>query len=425
MQFNTTQRQFSHYPQKSGLRKKVFLGFLAVLMAILALGGRLYYKSTFSEAKEEAKKSEPTPQVAANKPDYNLVDYIIKPGDTLETVMSQFNVKPSEWVLAADSAKDIYNLDELKTGHILRVAMKNNPGLVRMEYEYDNNSNLIVERSAGGFSARTEPIQYDIEQAKVGGIINSSLFQTATELGIPDGVIMETTNILAWQVDFVSDVREGDSFKILYERRLRNGKYANYGNIFGVRFTNQGKDYWATYFDDQKGASGYYDLEGNSVKKSFLKSPLQYKYISSGFSNSRLHPVLKKYLSHKAIDYSAQAGTPIAAVGDGRITYAGWKDGGDGNFIEIKHNETYTTRYSHMQNIAKGIKVGSEVKQNDVIGYVGSTGYSTGSHLQYAMLKEGGAVNPLEIDLPSGDPIKQDSLNEFKVKADEVVSQLK
>ena len=425
MEFNISQRQFSPYSRKSRLRKKVFLGALVILVTILAFGSRFYYKSTFSEAKEETNKLEPTPKVVASKPDYSLVDYAIKPGDTLETVMGQFNVKPSEWIAAADSAKDIYSLDNLKTGHMLRVALKDNPGLVRMEYEYDSNNNLIVERSADGFAARTEPIQYDIEQAKVGGEITSSLFETATKLGIPDGVIMETTNILAWQVDFVSDVREGDSFKILYEKRLRDGKYANYGNIFGVRFTNQGKDYWATYFDDQKGTSGYYDLEGNSVKKSFLKSPLQYKYISSGFSNSRLHPVLKKYLSHKAIDYSAQAGTPIAAVGDGRITYAGGIGGGAGNFIEIKHNETYTTRYSHMQNIAKGIKVDSEVKQNDIIGYVGSTGYSTGSHLQYAMLKDGEAVNPLEIDLPSGDPIKQESLNEFKLKADEVAQQLK
>ena len=425
MQFHISQAESSLNPRKSRLRKKVFLVFLVVLVAVLALGSRFYYKSTFSQAREESKKSEPTPRLVVSKPDYNSIDYVIKPGDTFETVMRQFNVEPSEWVLAADSAKDIYNLDNLKTGQILRVALKDNPGLVRIEYEYDNNNNLIVERSADGFAGRSEPIQYDIEQAKVGGEITSSLFETAAELSIPDGVIMETTNILAWQVDFVSDVREGDSFKILYERRLRNGQYANYGNIFGVRFTNQGKDYWATYFQDRKGTSGYYDLEGNSVIKPFLKSPLQYKYISSGYSNSRLHPVLKKYLAHKAIDYSAQPGTPIAAVGKGRITYAGWKDGGDGNFVEIKHNETYTTRYSHMQKIAKGLKVGSEVKQNDIIGYVGSTGFSTGSHLQYAMLKDGEAINPLEVDLPSGDPVELDSLNEFKLKADEIAKQLK
>lgn len=423
--FQTSKLEQSFSGRRSS-NKVRFLFAGAILLVLLGIGGVRFFQSDSTKVQEEL--IEPSPvqeQKISKEPEYNMTNYTVEPGDTFEAVMRQFGVEPSDWIAVLEASGEIYDLNNLKDDHILRIALKDNPGLARLEYEYDDENILVVERSESGFSARNEPIEYNIEVEQVGGDITSSLFETASKLGIDDGVIMEITNILAWQVDFVSDVRAGDSFEVLYEKRFRNSEYADYGNILGVRFTNQGEDYWAVYFKDKEGTRGYYDLEGNSIKKVFLKSPLQYKYISSDYTSNRFHPVLKKYLPHEAIDYSAQAGTPIAAVGDGRVTYAGWKDGGDGIFVEIRHNETYTTRYSHMQKVADVVEVGAKVKQNDVIGYVGSTGFSTGSHLQYAMLENGEAVNPLEVDLPSGDPVNPDYMDEFKLKAEEVSSKLK
>jgi murein DD-endopeptidase MepM/ murein hydrolase activator NlpD len=425
MKFNESHLEQS-LPHRLRSRLRYKIPFTVSLLAVLAISSYGYYKLSVPETKKKECVAELIPEETQKEPEHDsVVNYIIKPDDTFETVMRQFEIEPSNWLAVAESAKDVHDLDTLKVGQSLRLSLKNNPGLVKLEYEYDDENILVVERSDNGFVARNDLIQYDIEVAQVGGEVTSSLFETASELGVSDGVIMEITNILAWQVDFVSDVRAGDSFQLLYEKRFRDGKYVDYGDILGVRFTNQGNDYWAVYFKDPEGVTGYYDLEGNSIKKTFLKSPLQYKYISSGYSGSRLHPVLKTYLAHEAIDYAAQAGTPVAAVGEGRVTYAGWKDGGDGIFVEIKHNDIYTTRYSHMQNIADSIKVGSEVKQNGVIGYVGSTGLSTGSHLQYAMLKNGEAVNPFTVDLPSGESVGSAYLSDYKSKAQEIINQLK
>ncbi len=397
--------------------------FLILIVIVLAF---VWY--AFPLVRAQISKQEPqnkvTPQPVEEKKQFDEEEYTVKSGDTLDTILQQFNVSPAERLKVFDAAKDVYDLANLRTGQVLRIiSTATSDDMVRLEYEYDGESILIVERDGQDFVARQEAIEYDIEIARADGEITSSLFASASEAGVEDGVIMEITDILAWEVDFVSDIRVGDSFKIVYEKRFRDGEYADYGRILGVMFTNQGNDYWAIYYEDPNGNKGYYDREGNSTKKAFLKSPLQYKYISSGYTNSRLHPVLKKYLPHRAIDYAAKSGTPVAAVGSGRVTYAGRK-GGDGIFVEIKHNNSYITRYSHLRGIAKGIKVGSRVEQNDIIGYVGSTGFSTGPHLQYAMLKNNTPVNPLTIDLPSGDPVPDEFMNDFMAVVREVESQM-
>ncbi len=419
---NDNNKNITH--SKNGKLISRFTFAFSMIVIITVAGFTFDWMDVVKGEKDISEKNLEQTEIESKKntsPD--MTEYTIEPGDTFDSIMEKFGVNQADRLLVFEVAKEIHDFSELRSGQVIRLNVQDGIGLTRLEYEYGDEDILVIERGDEGFTAINVPIEYEVKIATANGEIKSSLFGAAAEQNVPDGVIMEITDILAWQVDFVSDVRVGDSFKIVYEKRYRDGEYVDYGRVLGVVFTNQNEDSWAIFYENEDGEKGYYDLEGNSVKKAFLKSPLQYKYISSGYTNSRLHPVLKKYLPHRAIDYAARAGTPIAAVGNGRVTYAGRK-GGDGIFIEIKHNNTYITRYSHMQSIAKGIKVGTKVKQNDIIGYVGSTGYSTGPHLQYAMLKNNTPVNPLEIDLPSGDPIPEIYMNDFLSVVEKIKRQL-
>ncbi|MEK9185958.1 MAG: peptidoglycan DD-metalloendopeptidase family protein, partial [Patescibacteria group bacterium] len=222
--------------------------------------------------------------------------------------------------------------------------------------------------------------------------------------------------IFAWQIDFAADIQKGDSFKVFYEERYRDVQYIMPGKILAAEFTNTGKTFRGYYFAGSNGKAGYYDEEGNSLQKQFLKSPLQYKYISSGFSYSRLNPITKKVSAHRGIDYAANYGTPAVSVGDGMVIQAGW-NGPYGLSVLIRHNDTYQTRYGHFQSLARGIAVGAKVKQGQVVGYVGATGQATGPHLHYEMHKFGSYVNPFTVEIPPGEPINDLDRSVFEERA--------
>ncbi|MFZ2523197.1 MAG: peptidoglycan DD-metalloendopeptidase family protein, partial [Minisyncoccia bacterium] len=213
-------------------------------------------------------------------------------------------------------------------------------------------------------------------------------FLTAQEAGIEDKATLELANIFSSDIDFATDIKEGDSFSLVYEKRTLDGKPAGAGKVLGAKFTNEGKTYTAFLYNDK-----FYTEDGESLARQFLKSPLNYVQISSGYSYSRENPVTKQVTAHRAIDYAANTGTPVIATADGKVTTAGSK-GGLGITVELKHGN-YLTQYAHLSRIANGIKNGVSVSQGDTIGYVGSTGISTGPHLQYAMFKSGVAINPL------------------------------
>lgn len=234
---------------------------------------------------------------------------------------------------------------------------------------------------------------------------------------------MELAEVFGWDVDFTTDIREGDSFKVMYEQRSLNGEFAKPGKILAAWFENQGQKYWAILYKDPTGKEKYYDLEGRSVARQFLKSALDYTYVSSLFTNRRINPVTKKLKPHLAVDFAAPTGTPVFTTGDGKISYAGWK-GGYGNYIEIKHEGLYITQYAHLSKIAKGIKTGINVKQGQAIGYVGSTGISTGPHLHFAISKNGTPLNPLKLELPAGKVIDPKWKEDFNQKKEIIVKSL-
>lgn len=343
--------------------------------------------------------------------DKNVVEYEIKPGDTFASVMEQLGVAYNEAEKIIRSSATVYDLAKLHAGNLIKV-MFINTALAKVSYDIDDAKSVIVEKIGNDFQTHKEDIKYEIEQATANATISSSLFADASQAGLEAKTILELAEIFSWDIDFASDIQEGDSFKIIYEKRSRDGKSAGPGRILAARFENNKNVFWAFLYNGK-----YYDLEGQSLARQFLKSPLNYSYISSGFTYNRLHPVLKTVLPHRAIDYAAPAGTPIVATADGEVVYAGWK-GDNGIYVEIKNNSIYSTQYAHLSSIAKGIKKGVRVAQNQTIGYVGSTGVSTGPHLQYAMNKNGALVNPLTIELPQGESINAAEKEDFNREKD-------
>lgn len=247
--------------------------------------------------------------------------------------------------------------------------------------------------------------EVDIREAEIAGEINNSLYQTLQELKLSPLLALKLSEVFAWQIDFYG-IQPGDYFKVVYNEKYLDDKFMTVGTIKAAVFNHRGKDFYGFYFDDSTSAD-YYDEEGNSLRKEFLKAPIKFGRISSGYSSRRFHPVLKIYRPHRGIDYAAPTGTPIQAIGDGAVVEKGYKRG-NGNWLKIKHNSTYQSAYLHLSKFGKGIHKGAIVRQGQVIGYVGSTGLSTGPHLDFRFYINGTPVNFLNQDFPPSKPVDKE-----------------
>jgi murein DD-endopeptidase MepM/ murein hydrolase activator NlpD len=243
------------------------------------------------------------------------------------------------------------------------------------------------------------------------GIIESSLWNSMVGQGLNPMLAVQLSDIYAWTIDFFG-IQKGDSYKIYYDEDFVDSMSIGIGRIHAAVFNHNGVDYWAVGFtqDDQ---FAYYDDQGLSLKKAFLKAPLKFNRISSKFTNSRYHPVLKIRRPHHGVDYAAPTGTPVYSIGDGRVIDKGYQRGGGGNFVKVKHNSVYTTMYMHLHGFAKGLVVGDQVRQGELIGYVGSTGLSTGPHLDFRVYQNGKAVDPLKIESPPVEPVSKENRPTF------------
>ncbi|HEY4497071.1 MAG TPA: peptidoglycan DD-metalloendopeptidase family protein [Candidatus Paceibacterota bacterium] len=328
----------------------------------------------------------------------------IAAGTVFALVAEEIGVSPEETLSILEASKEKYNLAKIVEGRQISFVSDRETGVFnKVIYQINADEILAVQKTTDNtWTAERTAIPYEIEAEEIEGTIESSLFETIINSGGDERIALALSEVFAWQIDFAVDIRVEDSFKLVYEKRMLNGNYMGPGNILAAKFINDGAEYKGIYFASENSKAGYYDMEGNSLQKIFLKSPLSYKYISSGFSYNRLNPVTRSFHAHRAIDYAAPTGTPIISVGDGTVTLAGW-NGAYGNTIKVRHNETYTTLYAHLSKFA--VNSGSKVKQGQIIGYVGSTGQSTGPHLHFEMYKNGSHTNPLTIELPPGEPI--------------------
>lgn len=255
------------------------------------------------------------------------------------------------------------------------------------------------------------------------GVIRSSLWNSIIENGEDPMMALKLSDIYAWQIDFFG-IQPGDAFKVMYEVSYVDDTIPlRIEGIEGAVFSHNGVDYYAIPFE-QDGSREFFDLDGNSLRRAFLKAPMDYFRITSRFSNSRLHPVLKRYRAHHGVDYAAPAGTPVKTIGDGIVVAKGYQKGGGGNYVKVKHNATYTTTYMHLKGFAKNIETGSRVQQGQVIGYVGSTGLSTGPHLDFRVYKNGQPIDPLKMESPPSLPVKEELIPLFDSVKRKVLQEL-
>lgn len=357
-----------------------------------------------------------TPVVSAKSvsdlPKGDVREYQIQSGDTFAEVMTEQGVPYNDALAILDSAKEVFDFTTVGAGKVLKFVFVNE-AFAAMEYPLNSDMVVHVKKEANIFATTKEDIRYDVTEGVAEGTITDSLFVAAQKAGIEDKVTLEIADIFSSDIDFATDIIEGDSFAVVYEKRSLDGKDAGAGKVIAARFTNGGTTYTAYRYNDK-----FYDADGNSVARLFLKSPLNYARISSGFSYQRTNPVTKQVTPHRAIDYAADSGTPVIATADGTVITAGSK-GGLGITVELKHG-TYMTQYAHLSKIAKDVEMGGTVTQGDVIGYVGSTGISTGPHLQYAMFNNGNPINPLTAEFPRGEAVAQSEKQSFNLEKDEL-----
>lgn len=327
-------------------------------------------------------------------------------------------------------AQEIYDLVKIRTGKFIELVFDaETEELKELRYKIDTEDELFVQNTKyyplteniasttadieTRWQAKIAPIPYEIKVKTAGARVESSMYQAALDNEIDIRAIIELADAFQWTIDFAMDPRVGDTFKFIYEERYLDNEYVMPGQIFAGTYVNNGTEYYVYYFEEDEENKGYFDQNGNSVQKMFLKAPVSFKYISSGFTTGlRYVEAFNISTGHRAIDYAAAIGTPIRAVGDGMITFAGWSSAGYGNLLSIRHNGTYATNYAHLSKFA--VKKGQKVKQGQVVGYVGSTGFSTGPHLHYEMVKNGVKINPLQEVLPPGQPIKEENRERFE-----------
>jgi murein DD-endopeptidase MepM/ murein hydrolase activator NlpD len=353
-------------------------------------------------------------EAAAEKKD-RIERLEIKDGSTYGLLMSDAGIDVATSTNIYEAAKDKYDLVKIRAGYCLELIHDKDTDVFKeLRYKIDTEQELIVKREGEVWQAELRAIPYEIKIKKAEGVVKTSMYEAALDNNIDERAIIELADAFQWSLDFSQDPRVGDTFAFTYEERYLDNEYVMPGRVLIGKYNNDGTEYKIYYFAESSDNIGYFDEAGNSVQKMFLKAPVAFKYISSGYTNGRRYiEAFNVSTNHRAVDYAASAGTPIRAVGDGTVVYAGWK-ASYGNFTSIRHNSTYTTNYAHQSKFA--VKTGQKVKQGQIIGYVGSTGFSTGPHLHYEMVKNGVLVNPLKEVLPPGTPIKEENKERFNLE---------
>ena len=347
----------------------------------------------------------------------------VKSGDSLAVIFDRLGLTPQQLHNLLAQGGAAHNLKSIYPGQTFNVLISAKRGLEKIVYRIDELSTLEVNRRGDDFEISTVHRTPERRINNASGSISSSLFEDGQKAGMSDKLIMELANIFGWDIDFALDIRAGDRFTVLYEELFLDGKSVGNGDIIAAEFINRGKAYQAFRYTDKGGKTDYYALSGKSMRKTFLRTPVEFSRISSRFSLGRKHPILNRIRAHKGVDYAASTGTPIKATGNGKIVFRGTK-GGYGNAIIIQHGTKYSTLYGHMSKFRSGLKTGSHVQQGQIIGYVGMTGLATGPHLHYEFRVDGVHRDPLKVELPGAEPLDKKYMADFRNKAQSLIAQL-
>ena len=347
----------------------------------------------------------------------------IKRNDSLFSILKRLGVE-EENIVSLVNSNNSNLLAQIKIGKKLEVEINELNEVVSLNYIKDFKSGVRAKKQVDGY--KIEEYELQTEKFKVFKkiTITNSLYIDGLKRGLPDSVIMDLVYIFGWDIDFVHDIRPGDSYSLIYEEVFVNGEKKLNGDILIAEFINQQTEYVAIRYKLKNGISEYFSPEGRNVKKAFLRSPVKFSYISSKYNLNRRHPILHQIRAHTGVDYVASKGTPVRATGDGTVVYAD-KKGGYGNLIEIKHTEDYSTRYAHLDRFHPKTKIGKKIKQSDTIGFVGKTGTATGDHLHYEFRVNGKHANPLTVRLPNARPINASDKKSYDLHAKKILSDLK
>lgn len=349
--------------------------------------------------------------------------FTIERGDSLSSLFRQAGLESRKMyeVLNGDGNPDAFS--RLRTGRQIEFGFDDDGTLAMIVLHNSRTTKLKAVREDDGFHTQEEMREPTVKRAYASGEIQTSYSLAANRAGLSTSIRNQLSRIFGWRVDFSRDLRKGDHFGVLYEEKYLDGEMIGYGRILAATFVNKGDKYSAALYTDDEGQSAYYTPDGESLRKAFVRAPLQYQYISSHFDMNRRHPILDRARPHEGTDFAASPGTPVKASGDGRIAFAG-RDGGYGRTIRINHGNEVTTSYSHLQGFRRGLSHGETVSQGDVIGYVGTSGLSTGPHLHYEYRISGQPRNPLRVSLPDADPIADSRMAEFRAQANPRLAQL-
>lgn len=353
-------------------------------------------------------------------PSFEAEDFIthkVARGDTLAKILSQHNQSPQTTYKLSNAGEHAKTLRKIRPGDSLYLQIDEAGQLASLKYPLSNTETLIISASDGAYTSEIETKQVETVVNFAQGTIQSSFWNAGIAAGLTDNKIMQLAGIFGWDIDFAQEIRPGDSFNMAFEELYVDGEFIGYGDIVSAEFVNQGDVFTAIKYTD----GNYYTPEGRSMRKSFLRAPINFSYVSSNFNPRRFHPVQKRIKPHRGVDYVAPVGTPVMAAGNGKVVRSSY-DRFNGHHVFIQHGERYQTKYLHFTR--RAVKVGDWVKQGDVVGYLGSTGMVTGAHLHYEFLVDGVHRNPRTVELPKAEPIDKKEKAKFLMIANQQMSLL-
>lgn len=382
-----------------------------------------------SSAARPTPAAEPTPVKLEAKvkvksePVSRRQELIVGKGDTLSGLFKRAEIPAAELYRILALGEPVKPLTRIHPGQRIELLLDEAKLPLELVFHKEETRRLRISRKESRYHAIWQEDELERRVAYAENTIQSSLFAAGSEASLSDATIMQMASIFGWDIDFALDIRKGDRFALIFEEEFRDGEKYRDGAILAAEFTNKGHSYRAVRFVDGEGKAGHYDPKGRPMRKAFLRSPVKFARISSHFNPKRRHPILHTIRAHKGTDYAAPRGTPIMATGDGKVIHAARK-GGYGKTVVLQHGKRYSTLYAHMSRYGRGIKKGAKVKQGQVIGYIGTTGRSTGPHLHYEFRVDGVHKDPVRVKLPQSEPIPKQRMAEFKAQTAPLLAQL-
>ncbi|MEO9868984.1 peptidoglycan DD-metalloendopeptidase family protein [Ekhidna sp.] len=404
-------------------KSRIWLVITGLTIAVISV---LYNYAPFNEQKDTVVEIEidsaffqlPTLHYGFPIDSFKVAEGKVKWNQNLSEILTKFNISYQDLHILSQRSKEVYDVRKLKAGSTYSIIHNDDSLQTAHQFIFEPSpTEYVVYNLKDSIYVTLHQKPVEINKRTIAAEINSSLYNSILDQGASPMLVSQLVDVFAWQVDFFR-IAKGDRFKLIFEEETVDGQIVGIKNIQGAYFEHWGKQYYAISFNTGE-KDDYFDEEGNSLRKTFLRAPLNYSRISSRYSRRRFHPVQKRYKAHLGTDYAAPTGTPIRTVGDGVVLEARYH-GGNGNYVKIRHNSNYTTQYLHMSKIARGIRPGTHLKQGTTIGYVGSTGLANGPHLCFRFWKNGRQVDALKVDLPSSSGIDSTRIAEFKIMSDSI-----